>query len=153
MLRSFGNGAVSPNSTSQFEAYFDTAVVDKGFCLAFVSDEEIPETDCFCHSRACQNIQQQKCEIHVRFFRLRFFGFFDLESLICSFDFSVLIIDKKFLVFIIVKFYPNGWRRLIDFSNSEMVEECTLPSYVEKNDFFEIFEIFGTSAGFQTIPF
>ena len=68
-------------------------------------------------------------------FRLRFFGFFDLESLICSFDFSVLIIDKKFLVFIIVKFYPNGWRRLIDFSNSVMVEECTLPSYVEKNDF------------------
>ena len=67
MLRSFGNGAVSPNSTSQFEAYFDTAVVDKGFCLAFVSDEEIPETDCFCHSRACQNIQQQKCEIHFLF--------------------------------------------------------------------------------------
>ena len=57
MLRSLGYGAVSPNSTSQFETYFDTAVVDKGFCLAFVSDEEIPETDCFCYFGTCQNVQ------------------------------------------------------------------------------------------------
>ena len=72
MLRSFGYGAVSPNSASKFETYFDTAVIDESFCLAFVSDEEISETDCFCHSRTCQNIQKQKCEIH--FFDFPAFG-------------------------------------------------------------------------------
>ena len=66
MLRSFGYGAVPPNSASQFETYFDAAVVDKCICLAFISNEEISETDCFCHSGKRQNIQQQKCEIHFQ---------------------------------------------------------------------------------------
>ena len=106
MLRSLGYGAVSPNSASQFETYFDTAVIDESFCLTFVSDEEISETDCFCHSRACQNIQQKKCEIHffvffVSMFRFKIFdlGFFDFSSWrlsSCYFDFSILIIDKNF---------------------------------------------------------
>ena len=47
MLRSFGNGAVSPNSSSELEAYFDTAVIDESVCLTFVSNKEIPKTEPF----------------------------------------------------------------------------------------------------------
>ena len=78
-------------------------------------------------------------------FWLRFFGFFDLEL----FDLFLRLFGfdnrSEILVFIIVKFYPNGWRRLIDFSNSEMVEECTLQPYVAEERFFEIFDFWNIS--------
>ena len=95
VLCSFRYGAVPPNSASEFETYFDTAIIDESVCLTFVSDKEISETDPFCHSRTCQKVQQQKCEIHffrffvstfstwdcffVFFFELAFFEFFFLN--------------------------------------------------------------------------
>ena len=57
VLSSFGYGTVPPNSASEFETYFDTAIIDESVCLTFVSDKEISETDPFCHSRTCQKVQ------------------------------------------------------------------------------------------------
>ena len=74
---------------------------------------------------------------------------------ILTFQFSFFDNQLKFLVFIILKHYPKGWRRLIDFlipdSDGGGVYVTTLRC---RNRIFEFFDSKSrSSAGFQNIPF